>query len=173
MNTPINPKPRLNLRFLHGVIFGVFVGFFLAYSLFYFEVTPFECTPETVIIRECDAPRGVDQDPRFGQWLGPNEAQSIMRKFTNEPLKPEMNKTIGGRIGKANLQRMLCDMPPDSQWVHFRFGIAEALNTDGNTQNRLVVLVRNGAFSNESSAVASHSRTIMNVGFCPIDCGNN
>lgn len=174
MSTPINPKPRVNLRFLFGILFG----FFMSYALFYFQITPFECEPcpvktDTVTIIQCEVPKGQDEEPRFGKWIGEQDVQALSAKFLELPANEPVNHTLGGRIGRANLQRLLNDMPPDRKWIHFRFGLFDGMDASGTTGRRLVVLFRNDVFN---AASATHStgtitgRTIMNLGFCPADC---
>jgi hypothetical protein len=175
MSTPINPKPRVNLRFLFGILFG----FFAAYTLFYFHVTPFECAPctnqtDTVVTMQCEVPKYMDTSTRFGISVDDPKAQELADKFQFSPELQVVNRTLGGRIGRANLQRLLNEMSPDRKWIHFRYGLYDGMDASGTTGRRLVVLFRNDAFN---SASATHStgtgRTIMNLGFCPADCEND
>jgi hypothetical protein len=175
MSTPINPKPRVNLRFLFGILFG----FSMAYALFYFHLTPFECEPcpvktDTVTIIQCEVPKGQDEEPRFGKWLTDQEEQALFAKYHDLPANERINNTDGGRIGRANLQRLLNEMPPDRKWIHFRYGLYDNTTADGSIERRLVVLFRNNTFQ---GGTATHStgtgRTIMNLGFCPADCEND
>jgi hypothetical protein len=175
MSTPINSKPRLNLRFLFGTLFG----FSTSYALFYFQVTPFECAPcpsnsDTVTVVQCEVPKGQDEEPQFGKWLAEQEEQALFEKFRDLPANERLNSTYGGRIGRANLQRLLNDMPPDRKWIHFRYGLYDGTEADGSILRRLVVLFRNDVFQDGAATHSSGTgRTIMNLGFCPIDCGNN
>ncbi|MFN7301531.1 MAG: hypothetical protein ACK5U7_08685 [Bacteroidota bacterium] len=174
MSTPINPKPRLNLRFLYGILFG----FFTSYALFYFHITPFECAPcptntDTVTVVQCEVPKGQDEEPQFGKWLAEQDEQTIMAKFRDLPANERVNSTYGGRIGRANLQRLLNDMPADRKWVHFRYGMIDGTDASGTTAPRLVVLFRNDVFQDAVTHSTSSGRTIMNLGFCPLDCGND
>jgi hypothetical protein len=198
MSIPTNPKTRLNLRFLYGILFG----FFTSYALFYFQVTPFECKPcpsntDTVTVVQCEVPNGQDEEPQYGKWLAEQEEQDILAKFRDLPANEPVNSTYGGRIGRANLQRLLNEMPPERKWIHFRYGLYDGTEADGSIQRRLVVLFRNDVFQDgavptdsaglkvvpkrrkvdtqtgTASASSGKGRTIMNLGFCPIDCGNN
>jgi hypothetical protein len=179
MSTPINPKKQFNFRFLIGIL----LGFFMAYAFFYFQVTPFECAPcpnptEPVVQLQCDVPKDMDTAAAFGIPVGQEQTQVLLDKYQRSPDFMAFNQTIGGRIGRANLQRLLNLMPADSQWVHFRYGIYDGSDAHGSTGRKLVVLLRNDIFSSVgTTAVAggepAFAQTIMNFGFCPIDCGNN
>jgi hypothetical protein len=113
----------------------------------------------------------VQKDSQYGIWVDEAQYFEMANKYSRSMSPSDPNYTIGGVIGKENIQRLVNSIHTDSQYVSFRFGYHFVPSTThpGRIDRKTVLLMKGGNKEDEHGAVYEYLR---NDRWCPAACGN-